>query len=155
MEFVIWQVASATGSNVPGWWLYGDVWESLSQCGPTDFELAAVCLYVVLQDALQNWVGIVQPCTHNRTTDCLGHVISRRSTEVIRDTLFPFHVTDNRLYRMTVWSMEKRRDHCQASTFSSDFDDVSFPCSNRSKLCFTFWVSPEQYRVDTANMITQ
>jgi hypothetical protein len=66
-----------------------------------------------------------------------------RASKLIQDTLLPFHVSDNRLYRMTVWFMEKRRNHCQASTFSSDFDNVSFPCSNRSKLCFSLWVSPE------------
>jgi hypothetical protein len=78
-----------------------------------------------------------------------------KAGKVIRNTLFPFHVSDNRLYRMTVWLMEKRRHHGQASSFASDFDDVSFPCSNRSKLCFSFWVSPEQYRGDLAKMITQ
>ena len=78
-----------------------------------------------------------------------------KASKVIRDTLFPFHISDNRLYRMTVWFMEKRRHHCQTSSFSSDFDDVSFPCSNRSKLYFSFWVSPERYRDDSAKMITQ
>jgi hypothetical protein len=78
-----------------------------------------------------------------------------KASKFIRDTLFPFHVSDNKLYRITVWVLERRRHYCQASSFSSDFDDVSFPCSNRSKLCFLFWVSPEQYRGDLGKMITQ
>jgi hypothetical protein len=45
----------------------------------------------------------------------------------IRDTLFHFHVSDIRLWRMTVYSMEKRRQHCQATSFMSDLDDVNFP----------------------------
>jgi hypothetical protein len=65
----------------------------------------------------------------------------------------PFHVSDIRLYRMTVYSMEKRRHHFQVTSFMSDLDDVSFPVN--SKLCFSFWVSPEQYRGDLAQMITQ
>jgi hypothetical protein len=65
-----------------------------------------------------------------------------KASKVFRDTLFSFHVSDNRLYQITAWFMEKRRHHCQTSSFSSDFDDVSFPCSNHSKLCFSFWVSP-------------
>jgi hypothetical protein len=40
---------------------------------------------------------------------------------------FPFHVSDIRLWRMTVYSMEKRRQHCQATSFMSDLDDVNFP----------------------------
>jgi hypothetical protein len=28
---------------------------------------------------------------------------------------------------MTVYSMEKRRQHCQATRFMSDLDDVNFP----------------------------
>jgi hypothetical protein len=50
-----------------------------------------------------------------------------KASIVIRDTLFPFHVSDNRLYRMTVYFMEKRRHRCQATSFSSYLDDVNFP----------------------------
>jgi hypothetical protein len=39
----------------------------------------------------------------------------------------PFHVSDIRLYRVTVYSTEKRRHHCQATSFMSDLDDVNFP----------------------------
>jgi hypothetical protein len=28
---------------------------------------------------------------------------------------------------MTVYSIEKRRQHCQATSFMSDLDDVNFP----------------------------
>jgi hypothetical protein len=41
--------------------------------------------------------------------------------------LFLFHVSDIRLYRMTVYSMEKCKHHCQATSFMSDLDDVNFP----------------------------
>jgi hypothetical protein len=37
------------------------------------------------------------------------------------------YVSDIRLWRMTVYSMEKRWQHCQATSFMSDFDDVNFP----------------------------
>jgi hypothetical protein len=40
---------------------------------------------------------------------------------------FHFHVSDITLWRMTVNSMEKRRQHCQATSFMSDLDDVNFP----------------------------
>jgi hypothetical protein len=40
---------------------------------------------------------------------------------------FHFHVSDIRLWRMTVYSVEKRRHHCQAVSFMSDFDDINFP----------------------------
>jgi hypothetical protein len=40
---------------------------------------------------------------------------------------FRFHITDIRLWRMTVYSMEKHRQHCQATSFESDLDDVNFP----------------------------
>jgi hypothetical protein len=56
---------------------------------------------------------------------------------------------------MTVYYMEKWRQHCQATSFLSDLDDVNFNYSNRSKVCFSFWVSPEQYRGDLAKMLTQ
>jgi hypothetical protein len=51
--------------------------------------------------------------------------VLKKASKVIRDTLFPFHVSDNRLYRMTVCFMEKRRHHCQATSFLSDLDDVN------------------------------
>jgi hypothetical protein len=38
-----------------------------------------------------------------------------------------FHVSDIRLWRMTVYSKEKRMQHCQATSFMSDLDDVNFP----------------------------
>ena len=50
-----------------------------------------------------------------------------KASKMFRDTLFPFHISDNRLYRMTVYFMEKRRHHCQATSFMSDLDDVNFP----------------------------
>jgi hypothetical protein len=37
------------------------------------------------------------------------------------------YVSDIRLWRMTVDSMEKRRQHCQATSFMSDLDDVEIP----------------------------
>jgi hypothetical protein len=40
---------------------------------------------------------------------------------------FPFHVSNIRLWRMTVYSMEKRGKHCQAISFMSDIDGVNFP----------------------------
>jgi hypothetical protein len=54
---------------------------------------------------------------------------------------------------MTVYFMEKRRHHCQATSFMSDLDDVNFPVIIAN--FFPFWVSPEQYRGDLAKMITQ
>jgi hypothetical protein len=40
---------------------------------------------------------------------------------------FYFHVSDIRLWRMTVYCMEKRMQHCQATSFMSDLDDINFP----------------------------
>jgi hypothetical protein len=40
---------------------------------------------------------------------------------------FPFHVSDIRMWRMTVYSMEKCKHYCQAISFLSDLIDVSFP----------------------------
>jgi hypothetical protein len=40
---------------------------------------------------------------------------------------FPFHLSDIRPYRMTVYIMEKRRHHCQATSLMSDLEDVNFP----------------------------
>jgi hypothetical protein len=40
---------------------------------------------------------------------------------------FPFHLSDVRLWRMTVKSMRKRRQHCQDISFMSDLNDVNFP----------------------------
>jgi hypothetical protein len=37
------------------------------------------------------------------------------------------HVSDIRLLRMTVYSVEKSWQHCQATSFMSNFDDVNFP----------------------------
>jgi hypothetical protein len=37
------------------------------------------------------------------------------------------HVSDIRQWRMTVYSMEIRWQHCQATSFMSDLDDVNFP----------------------------
>jgi hypothetical protein len=31
------------------------------------------------------------------------------------------------LWRMTIYSMEKRRQHCQATGFMSDLEDVNYP----------------------------
>jgi hypothetical protein len=45
----------------------------------------------------------------------------------LRSHFFPFHESDIRLNRMTVYSMEKRRHHCQTTNFMSDLDDVNFP----------------------------
>ena len=50
-----------------------------------------------------------------------------KASKLIQDTLFPFHISDNRLYRMIVYFMEKRRHPCQATSFSSDLDDFNFP----------------------------
>jgi hypothetical protein len=70
-----------------------------------------------------------------------------KASKVIRDTLFPSHVSDIGLYRMTVYFMQKRRHHYQATSFSSDLDDVNFPVTVAN--CVSpFWVSPEQYRGD-------
>jgi hypothetical protein len=49
--------------------------------------------------------------------------------------------------------MEKRRQHCQATSFSSDLYDVNFPVTV-GKLCVSFWDSPEQYQSYLAKMIT-
>jgi hypothetical protein len=37
------------------------------------------------------------------------------------------YVSEIRLWRMAVYSMEKRWQHCQATSFTSDLDDVNFP----------------------------
>jgi hypothetical protein len=37
------------------------------------------------------------------------------------------HVRNIMLRRMTVYSMPKRWQHCQATSFMSDLDDVDFP----------------------------
>jgi hypothetical protein len=50
---------------------------------------------------------------------------------------FHLHVSDIRLWQMTVYSMEKRRQHCQAGSFISDFDDVNF-AGYRSEMYFSF-----------------
>jgi hypothetical protein len=45
-----------------------------------------------------------------------GVLMSLQNRAKLFGTLFlPFHVSDNRLYRMTVHSMEKRKHHCQAT----------------------------------------
>jgi hypothetical protein len=47
--------------------------------------------------------------------------------ELFGTHLLHSHVSDVRLWRMTVYSVEKRRQHFQATSFMSDFDDVNFP----------------------------
>jgi hypothetical protein len=37
-----------------------------------------------------------------------------------------YFVSDIRLWRMTTYSMEKRWQHCQATSLMSDLDDVNF-----------------------------
>jgi hypothetical protein len=37
------------------------------------------------------------------------------------------HVSDIKLWWMTVYPVEKRTQHCQATSFISDLDDVNFP----------------------------
>jgi hypothetical protein len=52
------------------------------------------------------------------------------------NSVFPVHVSDIRLYRMTVYFMlEKRRHHCQVTSFSSDLDDVNFPVTVANCVC--------------------
>jgi hypothetical protein len=55
--------------------------------------------------------------------------LQMRANEVFWDTLFHFKVSDCdiKLWRMTVYSMEKCRQHCQATSLMSDLDDVNFP----------------------------
>jgi hypothetical protein len=47
--------------------------------------------------------------------------------KLFRTHFFHFHVSDIRLWQITVYFMEKRRHHCQATSFMSDLDDVNFP----------------------------
>jgi hypothetical protein len=47
--------------------------------------------------------------------------------KLFRTQFLHSHVSDIRLWRMTVYSMEKRRQHCQATSFMSGLDDVNFP----------------------------
>jgi hypothetical protein len=62
-----------------------------------------------------------------------GCVISYNCTvlqskyELFGTLFFHFHVNDIRLWRITVYSLEKRRQHFQATSFMPDFDDVNFP----------------------------
>jgi hypothetical protein len=59
-----------------------------------------------------------------------GHAVltSLQTQEKLFGThFFHFHVSDIRLWRMTVYSMEERRQRCQATSFMSDLDDVNFP----------------------------
>jgi hypothetical protein len=74
--------------------------------------------------------------------------------KLFRTYFFPFHESDIRLNRMTVYSMEKRRHHCQATGFWSDLDDVNYSVTVVNCF-FSFWVSPEEYRGDLGKMITQ
>jgi hypothetical protein len=53
------------------------------------------------------------------------------------------HVSGVRLRRLTVYSMEQRWQHFQHCLMWT-----ILLASNRSKLYFSLWVSPEQYRGD-------
>jgi hypothetical protein len=65
--------------------------------------------------------------------------IQTRANKIFGTHLLHCHVWDARLWRMTVYSMQKRRQHSQATSFMSDLDDVNFPGT---------LVSPEHYRGD-------
>jgi hypothetical protein len=55
--------------------------------------------------------------------------------DILKGThFFHFRVSDIRLWRMTVYSMEKHRQHCQATSFMSDLHDVNFTVTVAS--CF-------------------
>jgi hypothetical protein len=59
-----------------------------------------------------------------------GHevLMSLETREKLFGTHFcHFHVNDIRLRWLTVYSIEKRRQHSHATSFTSDLDDVNFP----------------------------
>jgi hypothetical protein len=59
------------------------------------------------------------------------------------------HVSDIRLWRLTVYFIEKRWQHCQATSFMSDLDDVNFPVTVAK--C----ISPFGSHLDIIGMIQQ
>jgi hypothetical protein len=78
-----------------------------------------------------------------------GHevLMSLQARAKLIGTLFPIHVSDIRLWRMTVYFFgNTRRQHCQAISFMLDLDNFIFPVTVAN--CFFYRVSPEQYRSD-------
>jgi hypothetical protein len=51
----------------------------------------------------------------------------QKRAKLLGTHFFPFHGSDIRLNQMTVYSMEKRSHHSQATSLMSDLDDVNFP----------------------------
>jgi hypothetical protein len=56
---------------------------------------------------------------------------------------------------MTVYFMQKRRHHCQATSFLFDLDDVNFRVTVANCISRFGSHAPEQYRGDLAKMLTQ
>jgi hypothetical protein len=59
-----------------------------------------------------------------------GHVVlmsSHTRAKLFGTHFLHYHVSDIRLWQMTVYSMGKRWQHCQATSFMTDLDDVNFP----------------------------
>jgi hypothetical protein len=79
-----------------------------------------------------------------------GHEVSmslQTRAKLFGTHFFPSHVGDIRLWRMTVYSIEKRRQHCQATSFTSDLDDVNFPVAVAN------FVSPFGSRLNSIGVI--
>jgi hypothetical protein len=95
-----------------------------------------ICTNSILIDSIQHRLRKTANINRKRLFGLKPVVRARRSNKrvelIVIAKLFGIHflhshVCDYRLWQMTVYSMEKCWQHCQATSFMSDLDDVNFP----------------------------